>query len=443
MVKEIFLKHFTPNESFLGTFLDESNFDVLVNEDCDVYKPSSFGDPRAEENVLLKFRKNYFSEEEQRGAYVGFRDGTTASHNRGISAGVIADSIQKQKPTSEKGRSWLTDYQSEVLDFFMQPANEKLFYDDTDTLEHIRQKYLGNKEKVSTLRGYVWLTEKVEANKFVFDDWASEVYKKSKDEQASEARWIMEELISGTNYANPVYSGVAGYYDRYPRIPYCRETSYTALQKEKFEKGIPFIETLSDGFKRFLPERYGNQLRAIESIDQSFRIGRSVYTTLTLNKNFRTAAHRDAGDLPNGFGNLTAVSENGWEGGYLCFPEYRAAVNVRPGDLLLMDVHQIHGNTPIKGIDGNPPDRISIVAYFRENMFQCSIKKYEDLRKNFVDFRKNNTKHAEWREHWNGISPSMFSSEEWYNYVVAIEGEDFLRTYHPEAFEETLDDFFE
>jgi len=36
-------------------------------------------------------------------------------------------------------------------------------------------------------------------------------------------------------------------------------------------------------------------------------------------------------------------------GGYLIFPEYRIAVNVRPGDLLLVSNHEIiHGNTEIK-----------------------------------------------------------------------------------------------
>lgn len=463
MVKEIFLKEKFTNSNFLGKFLDDSNYDILVTEDTDVYKPSTFGDPRDESNVLLRFRKGYFSTDLTGPAYAGFRDGATASHNRGIAAGTITDAVQKQSPDAVKGRGWVTEYHMAILNYFMQPSKQSLFGDLPDTLEAVRERYKDSKNKVSGtrdpltfgrmasagkeagsdgLRGFIWLEEKIKANNFEFDRWADETDQKIKDDQISEARWVFDEFVSGTNYATPVFSGVAGYFDRYPRIPYCRATSYTANSAEKYKLGIPFIENLSDGFSKFLPERHQNQLDAMNKIDQEFRIGSSVYTTLTINKNFRTAVHTDAGDLTSGFGNLTCLSEQGWKGGFLCFPEFRCAVDIRVGDMLLMDTHELHGNTPISGIGDAPADRISIVAYFRENMFQCSAKKYEDLRSDFVDHRRNNKSHSEWREHWNGISPSMWDSREWFDYIALRYGDDFLKEYHPEAFEFTLDAFF-
>lgn len=458
-VKEIFLTEKHAGD-FLGQFLDESNFDYLAQEDVDVYKPSSFGDPRDESNVLLKFRKGYFNQDICKNAYLGFREGATASHNRGIAAGMITDTTQKQNPNSNKGRGWVTEYHMAIMNYFMQPSAVKVFDDNPDTLETVRARYEASRHKVSGtrdplsfgrnsergqdgLRGYIWLEEKMKSNNFEFDKWADETALKSKDEQITEARWVFEELISGTNYATPVFSGVGGYYDRYPRIPFCRTTMYSATQMDKFELGVPLIEELSKGFGDLMPIRHGNQQDAIKMIDSRYCIGNSVYTTLTINKNFRTAVHTDAGDLENGFGNLTAVSEKGWEGGFLCFPEFRVAVDIRQGDLLLMDVHELHGNTPIKGVGDQNPDRISLVAYFREGMLGCQTKEYEDLRKEFVEYCKTDKTLPDWRENFNGVYADMFSSEHWYDYVRLRYGDAFLKEFHPEAFEITLDAFFE
>ena len=100
------------------------------------------------------------------------------------------------------------------------------------------------------------------------------------------------------------------------------------------------------------------------------------FTTVTVNKNFRTAAHRDAGDLHEGFSNLTVVAKGDqqWTGGYLVLPEFRVAINIRPGDLLLINNHAgIHGNTELLPPEGKTladMERISLVCYFRENMLK-------------------------------------------------------------------------
>lgn len=443
-VKEIFLQGKKSNEGFLGTFLDNDAYDTLITEDADVFKTDVFGEDRSDNNVLLKFRKGVFSPEIQKEAYLGLKEGATTSHNRGIATGPIEGGIQKQSPDSKNGREWVTDLQFEILNFFIQPSVLSLAGDDEKlSLEKIYEKYSGKENDVTSLRGFVWLTEKINKSNFKFHEWAKETNKLSKLEQMEEARIVSEEYISSTNYANPVFSGVGGFYDRYPRIPYCRATAYTANNKEKFEMAVPFIENISEWFQKLLPTRWEAQKREIEKIDEDYHIGKSVYTTITINKNFRTACHRDAGDLEAGFGNLTALSdERGWSGGYLCFPEYRVAVDIRPGDVLLMDVHEIHGNTPISKLNGEEPERISIVCYFREKMNGCSAKIYEDYREKFVQYCKNNKNNKYWRENWNGVYPNMFSSDEWYNYLRANLGEDSLKQYHPEAYTANLEDFF-
>ena len=168
-------------------------------------------------------------------------------------------------------------------------------------------------------------------------------------------------------------------------------------------------------------------------------------TTVTVNKTFRTAAHRDAGDYSAGLSNLLVLSNNGnYSGGYLVFPEVRIAVNVRPGDLLLVNNHEvIHGNTPIV-LNDDAAERISLVCYLREKMLELGSKEYEDLRYQFVEDRRHNKEHPNQRKLWNGVSEGMWESQEWYDYLEEKGGREMAEKYHPEAYKKasTLEDLF-
>jgi hypothetical protein len=65
--------------------------------------------------------------------------------------------------------------------------------------------------------------------------------------------------------------------------------------------------------------------------------------------------HHDDGNIPGALGVLTVAGE--FTGGLLVFPKFRVAVNLRPGDVLIADNRELHGNTPITG------NRLSIVCY--------------------------------------------------------------------------------
>ena len=389
-------------EDLLGTFLDESHYDVLLQEDCDVYKPIPPTDknPNLEDYLLLKFRKGVFSQEMQKQAYSGLRDAAVESQNRGIAAG----------PRTEKstGRDWVTLVQERVLDILS--GNVTTVTGD-DPVAEAFVKYKDSTEVGS--RGQVWLTLK-RPKGFDFESWASVTKALPWEERLKEVEKV-NDWISDTSYANPVHSGIAGYFDRYPRIPYCRTTSYTSHQSNKFSTAVPFIERISELFNELIPGRWAAQNKEVANLDPAFRIGNSAYTTITVNKTYRTAAHRDAGDLPTGFGNLSVVS-NGipYGGAYLVFPAFRAAVDVQPGDLIMMDVHEIHGNTPITG-EG---ERISVVCYMREKMSECKSKAYEEARFNFVESRRLNKNHPNWHDKWNGISAGMWESVDWRDYLM-------------------------
>ena len=185
-------------------------------------------------------------------------------------------------------------------------------------------------------------------------------------------------------------------------------------------------------------------MEVAKKIDQELLVPGTPFTTITLNKTFRTAAHYDAGDFTEGLSNLLVLSNDGkFTGGYLIAPEYRIAVNVRPGDLLLINNHEVmHGNTPIVCEEGS--ERISLVVYFREKMLELGSKQYEDCRYDFIESRRTNKDHPLQRKQWNGVSPGMWEDKEWYNYCESKLGRETLVKYHPEvdAVVITLDEFF-
>jgi len=175
--------------------------------------------------------------------------------------------------------------------------------------------------------------------------------------------------LSNSPKAKAVYSSIIGYADRYARIPYCRTTEFTYKHFQEYKKAVPYIQFISKMFKEHLPDRWQNQKDEWDKTHDDFKIQNTVFSTVTVNKNFRTACHYDAGDLPEGFGNLAVLETGKYQGGYTVLPKYGIAVNVRNCDLALFDVHELHGNTAMTS--DRPYERISIVCYFRKKMVEC------------------------------------------------------------------------
>ena len=141
--------------------------------------------------------------------------------------------------------------------------------------------------------------------------------------------------------------------------------------------------------------------------------------------------------------NLLTLSNDGrYTGGYLIFPQIRVAVNVRPGDLLLVNNHEvIHGNTPIVCEEGS--ERVSLVVYLREKMLELGSWDYENARYEYVESRRLNKEHPLWKKLWNGVSPGMWDEQEWYDYLrKQPNGEAMIAKHHSDANNAVLDEFF-
>lgn len=176
--------------------------------------------------------------------------------------------------------------------------------------------------------------------------------------------------ISKTSETDKVNSGIIGYFDRSVRTPYCRQTAFNKHEFEKFKKAYGIIKFVDNKYEELMPDHYKLQREIADETSQDFVIKDTAFTTITVNKNWQTAVHTDKGDFEKGFGNLVVLREGRYEGGYFVIPQWAVAFDMQNCDLLLCDVHQWHGNTPIEKVD-EKATRISLVMYYRQNMTHC------------------------------------------------------------------------
>ena len=222
-------------------------------------------------------------------------------------------------------------------------------------------------------------------------------------------RYMQDGKPSKMRVNNVVASGVIGNYEKTPFLGQpCRMTGYTRRGLKQYLHGIPFIEAIDAEFKALVPEAHKKQKAAV-SKKPMYQISDTAFSTLTVNMNFRTALHKDAGDYAEGFGNLSVIEWGKYHGGETMFPRFGVGVNLRTGDFVAMDVHEWHTNAPIHetkedaafnkslpdirtrdaetGVVGSQEryQRISFVCYFREKLSEC---KESDTRAyyNKIDF---------------------------------------------------------
>jgi len=230
-------------------------------------------------------------------------------------------------------------------------------------------------------------------------DPESVYWKKRKLTQTS--KWSTSYLkpdggVSKMKVNNQVASNPIGFWSsqkNFCELP-CRLTHFTRVNYEKYNQGLPFIQKIDEMFQKLIPDAHEKQLERA-NLKPHLKIPNTSFSTITINRNFRTALHQDAGDYKEGFGNLTVIERGKYHGGYTCFPQFGVAVNARSGDFLAMDVHQWHSNTHIYetkedkeyndkldwAFKDNPEvgtvgldkkyTRLTFVCYLREKIIDC------------------------------------------------------------------------
>jgi len=197
---------------------------------------------------------------------------------------------------------------------------------------------------------------------------------------------------TGSN--TPVMSNVIGYFDTWSvgqkhmfkqlniKPPYkARVTSFTMNHPDKWNNIIPLIQNIDKQYQLLTPQHYHTQYNAAQSTP--YNIPLTSFSTVTTNVNFQTACHTDKGDYSKGFGNLSVLEKGQYEGGYTVFPQYGIAINLRNRDFVAMNVHQLHGNTPIIPIDKDAV-RLSLVCYLRENILRTTGCPASEIEENIL-----------------------------------------------------------
>jgi hypothetical protein len=142
-------------------------------------------------------------------------------------------------------------------------------------------------------------------------------------------------------------------------------------------------------------DRYEAQMAEIDRTHPDWVVPGTPFTTITVNNTYPTGVHTDKGDLDAGFSTIAVLRRGSYTGGRFVFPEFRVAVDLQDGDLILMDAHQWHGNTALVCACGDKrtsscracgAERISVVSYFRTAMTSCGSEEEENQRA--VEYRE-------------------------------------------------------
>src|SRR6478736_3408463 len=129
-------------DHLLGTFMEEEHFDLLIDEDVDVYLKSPYNSVNNEDNIILMFRKNFFTADQQLGAYEGLMEAAVQSQNRGLAAGPKGDKCLN--------RDWVTKEQHGVLKHL---ESVEVMPEDWKEIEDVMYRATKSTEN----RGSVWL----------------------------------------------------------------------------------------------------------------------------------------------------------------------------------------------------------------------------------------------------------------------------------------------
>ena len=298
---------------------------------------------------------------------------------------LVVKKYLTDKEVSELEGTWIDE------SFLKHPVieeNTDVYYEDEEGEKHLLLKFRKNKISNALLRtGWISYKDLAKPSRGRGAsagpiDTNSQYWSKRK--LTDTKKWSTSYMIKdGTEKSrmkvnNQVASNPIGFYEEsknFCKLP-CRLTHFTRTNYQKYNEGLPFIQKISDMFQELIPDAYEKQLEQADK-KPHLKIPGTPFSTITINRNFRTALHRDAGDFKEGFGNLTVIERGKYHGGYTVLPQFGVAVNVRSNDFLAMDVHQWHGNTQIYETEEDKEFNATLEPSFKDNPEVGTVGIYE------------------------------------------------------------------
>jgi hypothetical protein len=327
-----------------GKWFDEKDLTYpVIKSNIDVY----YKDEDGSEKLLLKFRKNKLTETSVQKGWESYKDLAKASRGRGASAGPIdTDGTYWKKRNIVDTKKWSTGY--------LNPKGNEL-KTELDLLELAELQERAKLCNIKCAEGTIISKEDL-------------VFLLIKEDGG----------VSKMKVNNQVASNPIGFYEEsnnFSKLP-CRLTHFTRTNFEKYNEGLSFIKEIDSQFKKLVPISYKKQLDRA-NCKSHLKIPGTCFSTITINRNFRTAQHRDAGDFSEGFGNLSVIKRGKYHGGYTAFPQFGVAVDVDTGDFLAMDVHQWHCNTEIYETEEDKKFNDTIESDYHDNPEVGTVGIYE------------------------------------------------------------------
>jgi hypothetical protein len=187
-------------------------------------------------------------------------------------------------------------------------------------------------------------------------------------------------------YFGHVSSNILGAFEPAGTFKFCRLTAWTGRNLPQWELLRPVFQHVAGQLLKHVPDRYAAQMEEIDRTHPDWVVPGTPFTTITVNNTYPTGMHTDKGDLDKGFSTIFTLRRGSYTGGVFLFPEYRIAVDLQDGDLILMDAHQWHANTAIVCSCGERrtkycqvcgAERISVVSYMRTDMTRCGSEAEE------------------------------------------------------------------
>lgn len=412
----------------LGTFPTDSDFDEVIDEDCDIYLP---------DNTLgLSFRKRALpyvlslDPDSEKFKYWRWASRALLSDQRGNAAGrdmvtnveIRLTEGQKQffsvavkrELTLKEAQEMVADTRPSRLTYFISKTEEDGLV-DLDEIEKwdsiVRKKNTLPEVKSEAI------AKRNAAKLAWFDKWLTEVWAKAKDKKKAAVEG-KKRYVTLQPRGNKAYSAVLGTIDRSGRTPFGRLTKPTLDKFEEFKNEVTFFEEVDHKLKEAMPETWEILSERFKQVkDKAYNLFGTCFTSITINWNFQVAYHYDGNNAKNAAAALTVLEKGSYTGGEFVFPQLRLAFNLRHGDFLGGDNQGLmHAMMPFKNTS---PDFESIwfVFYQRDSIINLDSLECETCRKNFMGWIVNN--HPELgtgEKKWTGSFPGMWGSSYWDNY---------------------------
>jgi hypothetical protein len=417
-----------------GYFADDSMYDTLIQEDCDVY----VGGVRA-----VSFRKKLFKELVEKKPeiwnYFRWAARDLYSTQRGVAAGKVFTTNLGNRISNGQ----LNFFRSVQRKGLVDPVEaRRIVVASPDGGQYrllaraIRAKWPAIDEGMIPYEKILRKKKATQEEKDVaqiardkillswFETWFETEWVPSEDKKECAAQ-AFKIYVSNQGEANRTYSNVIGVFDRSARNPFGRLSASTKKDYESFAKFKNVYRTACAGLKATLNTPDNPRWDKLYSIfgnvkDENYNLFGTVFTTLTMNWNFRTALHFDGNNVDGGIAVLSAMTKGEYDGHYLVFPQIRCAFDIRDGDFLAGDNQGLlHGNTAM--IPKTPDaERVAFVYYSRERVARLDDLECESCRKDFMNYSQQHlTQYSKGSKDWAGGFPGMWTSQEWLDFRKA------------------------